>query len=209
MVMNMKEEVGADVGKPLPAVRYLGIRRPRSDRLLLHRLHQNILYLKLRSLLPVSDGRKPSEVLPAPGELPRGVFSNDESKGERRGPCLLETKESNGSCNEEEVDDDGDNNSFIENSEEEEARLEDFVPTIKVRKMAGSLLISTVIQKEVALSSNLFRLLENEDLSIIFEHQYRTKTKVCHTIRVRVPPEMDIDAFKAKLEAWGAGKEPC
>ncbi|XP_031501707.1 uncharacterized protein LOC116265294 [Nymphaea colorata] len=148
---------------------------------------------------------KPSEVLPAPGELPRGRFL------QRRGPCLLETKESNGSWNEEEVDDDDDNNSFIENGEEEEeeARLEDFVPTIKVRKMDGPLLISTVIQKEVALSSNLFRLLENEHLSIIFEHQCPTKTKVRNTFQVRVPPEMDIDASKAKLEARGDRKEPC
>lgn len=57
-------------------------------------------------------------------------------------------------------------------------------PSIKIKRMDSCLLISAVVLKDVALSSSLFRLIEEEKLDVIFENQYRTETKVSHTLQV-------------------------
>ncbi|KAK9124106.1 hypothetical protein Sjap_013708 [Stephania japonica] len=81
-----------------------------------------------------------------------------------------------------------------------------FVPSIEIRTMEGALLINAVVLKEVSLTSALFRVLEEEKLDIVFENQYRSETKACHTIQVRVEPDYNIDSLARKLGVW-AGKK--
>ncbi|KAK9168573.1 hypothetical protein Syun_000713 [Stephania yunnanensis] len=83
-----------------------------------------------------------------------------------------------------------------------------FIPSIRIKRMEDHLiLISTVVVKDVALTSDLFQLLEDEKLDIASESQYRTETRVAHTVQVKVPEGYDVDALEKKLCAW-AGKAP-
>ncbi|KAK9158663.1 hypothetical protein Scep_005237 [Stephania cephalantha] len=60
-----------------------------------------------------------------------------------------------------------------------------FIPSIRIKRMEDHLiLISTVVVKDVALTSDLFQLLEDEKLDIASESQYRTETRVAHTVQV-------------------------
>lgn len=77
-----------------------------------------------------------------------------------------------------------------------------FVPSIKIKRMDKILLISAVVCKDVATSSALFRVLEEEKLDIVHENQYRTENKVCYTIQARLHSELDSAALKEKLLAW-------
>ncbi|KAK9158666.1 hypothetical protein Scep_005240 [Stephania cephalantha] len=94
----------------------------------------------------------------------------------------------------------------FESDEEEESSLlsqpRPFVPSIEIRTIEGSLLINTVVLKEVSLTSALFRVLEDEKLDIVFENQYRSETKAFHTIQVRVEPDYNIDGLVRKLGVW-------
>ncbi|OVA19489.1 hypothetical protein BVC80_9057g70 [Macleaya cordata] len=84
--------------------------------------------------------------------------------------------------------------------------LKPFVPSIKIKKMETTVLINTIVLKEVALTSTLFKILEEEEkLDIVSENQYRTETKVAHTIQVKVEPEYNIDGLEKKLHKWGSG----
>ncbi|MCL7026887.1 hypothetical protein MKW94_021283 [Papaver nudicaule] len=78
-----------------------------------------------------------------------------------------------------------------------------FMPSIKIRKiMEDSILIDTVVQKDVALTSTLFAILEEEKLDIVFEHQYRTEIEVSHTIQVKVQPGYNLNVLENKLRTW-------
>lgn len=85
---------------------------------------------------------------------------------------------------EEEIEEEEDEEEEKEEEDMVDVTQEAFVPSIKIKRMEKALLISTVVLKHVALSSGLFRLLEEEKLDLIFENQYRTETKVSHTIQV-------------------------
>ncbi|KAF5197339.1 hypothetical protein FRX31_013074 [Thalictrum thalictroides] len=94
----------------------------------------------------------------------------------------------------------------IESDDEEENSSKPFVPKVRTKNLdADSLLIETLVLKDVALTSCLFRILEEEKLEIVFEHQYRTETKVSHTLQVKVQEGYNIEALEMKLCTW-AGK---
>ncbi|KAI3926144.1 hypothetical protein MKW98_028280 [Papaver atlanticum] len=78
-----------------------------------------------------------------------------------------------------------------------------FMPSIKIRKITeDSILIDTVVQKDVSPTSTLFGVLEEEKLDIVFERQYRTETQVSHTIQVKVQPDYDLHDLEYKLRTW-------
>ncbi|KAI3856731.1 hypothetical protein MKX03_029998 [Papaver bracteatum] len=83
--------------------------------------------------------------------------------------------------------------------------VKSFVPSIKISKIEDLILIHTTVFKKVALTSTLFRILEEENLDIVFENQYRTECKVAHTIQVRIQPEYDIQALENRLRIWAGG----
>ncbi|KAI3917196.1 hypothetical protein MKW92_050850 [Papaver armeniacum] len=77
------------------------------------------------------------------------------------------------------------------------------MPSIKIRKIReDSILIDTVVRKDVSPTSTLFGVLEEEKLDIIFERQYRTETQVSHTIQVKVQPDYDLHDLENKLRTW-------
>ncbi|RZC62109.1 hypothetical protein C5167_023847 [Papaver somniferum] len=83
------------------------------------------------------------------------------------------------------------------------SRLDQFLPSIKIRKITeDSILIDTVVQKDVSPTSTLFCVLEEEKLDIVFERQYRTETQVSHTIQVKVQPDYDLHDLEYKLRTW-------
>ncbi|OVA17952.1 hypothetical protein BVC80_1835g355 [Macleaya cordata] len=90
-----------------------------------------------------------------------------------------------------------------EDEEDEESKASrPFKPSIKILRMEDSIQISSIVQKDISLTSTLFGVLEEEKLDILFENQYRTETKVAHTIQVRVKPGYDVDALEKKLRTW-------
>ncbi|KAI3997757.1 hypothetical protein MKX01_007644 [Papaver californicum] len=81
----------------------------------------------------------------------------------------------------------------------------EFMPSINIQKITeDSILIDTVVQKDVSLTSTLFGVLEEEKkLDIVFERQYRiTETLVSHTIQVKVQPDYDLHDLEIKLCTW-------
>ncbi|KAI3831354.1 hypothetical protein MKW92_039549 [Papaver armeniacum] len=80
--------------------------------------------------------------------------------------------------------------------------VKSFVPSIKISKIEDLILINTMVLKKVALTSSLFRILEEENLDIVFENQYRTECKVAHTIQVRIQPEYNIQLLENRLRMW-------
>ncbi|PIA37143.1 hypothetical protein AQUCO_03000011v1 [Aquilegia coerulea] len=89
--------------------------------------------------------------------------------------------------------------------ESDEEISKPFVPSVKIKKFDDSVLIETLALKDVALTSGLFRILEDEKLEILFENQYRTETIVAHTLQVKLQPGYNIEALEMKLCVW-AGK---
>ncbi|RZC90881.1 hypothetical protein C5167_028712 [Papaver somniferum] len=83
--------------------------------------------------------------------------------------------------------------------------VKSFVPSIKISKIEDLILINTTVLKKVALTSFLFRILEEENLDIVFENQYRTESVVAHTIQVRVQPEYNIQVLENRLRMWAGG----
>ncbi|XP_058077311.1 uncharacterized protein LOC131225738 [Magnolia sinica] len=195
---------GATPTNPLKGVRALLIRKNSPAELLLNRLREYLLYSKLRSLLPSQPFEVkrlkeiPMEYEPAPHEIP-GRDSDDENTS---GPAEASRAEDSSQSQGEDFD------YALESDEEKEKNSgpgKTFIPSIKIKKLDSTLLISTVVLKDVALSSALFRLLEEEKLDIVYENQYRTETKVVHTIQVNLPSEgLDIDDLEQKLQAWAA-----
>ncbi|KAF5203508.1 hypothetical protein FRX31_006905 [Thalictrum thalictroides] len=98
------------------------------------------------------------------------------------------------------------NCNIISEDDDEDRSKQLFVPTIKLKKMNNdSILIDTMVLKNVSLTSDLFRILEEEKLDILFENQYRTETKVAHTLQVKVQQGYNIATLEEKLCLW-AGK---
>ncbi|KAF9594173.1 hypothetical protein IFM89_028830 [Coptis chinensis] len=174
--------------------------------LILSRLRKDLLYSKLRSLIP-SQEVKPSEAATElelePYEIPAERDYDEEyfnppnaSNGFLTNIDRLENKRSN------EDDKTSGYTVLFESEEDEEETLKPFVPSIKLDRMEGSILISTIVLKEVSLTSALFALLEEEKLDIVSENQYRTETKVAHTIQLNVPPGYNIDELERRLCIW-------
>ncbi|KAJ8622778.1 hypothetical protein MRB53_031307 [Persea americana] len=174
----MKKTHFMSTPKPDLSAISLSMARKNRPRDLLRRLRQYFLYSKLRSLLPPQPLQLTSFVgsteMATEYEPPRHEIPRGDFDEDKRAENNREEKEAEGEAEEDEDD----------------VRMDD------------SLLISTVVLKDVALSSSLFRLLEEEKLNIIFENQYRTETKVSHTLQVRVPLEYDVDVLERKLQKW-------
>ncbi|KAI3846110.1 hypothetical protein MKW98_015479 [Papaver atlanticum] len=83
--------------------------------------------------------------------------------------------------------------------------VKSFVPSIKISKIEDLIFINTTVLKKVALTSSLFRILEEENLDIVFENQYRTECKVAHTVQVRIQPEYNIQVLENRLRMWAGG----
>ncbi|KAK1308601.1 hypothetical protein QJS10_CPA09g01850 [Acorus calamus] len=187
----------------MKGVRDVQIRKNTSQSQLLRRLKEYLLYTRLKSLVSPPHTYKMDhessstsctvndaisiECEPRPSEVPRRD-SDEEITSSSLGV---------GGDHEEEVDksDYGDVDDKWE-----------FVPSIKLKRMDNSLIINTVVLKEVSLTSKLFKLLEEEELDIVFANEYRTESKVVHTIQVNSYSEVDVDAFEEKLCLW-AGKK--
>ncbi|XXG83645.1 hypothetical protein AAC387_Pa10g1349 [Persea americana] len=205
----MKKTHFMSTPKPDLSAISLSMARKNRPRDLLRRLRQYFLYSKLRSLLPpqplqltsfVGSTEMATEYEPPRHEIPRGDFDEDKRAENNR-----EEKEAEGEAEEDE-DDVVCECDYVNDNDEDDDEVDGtekaFVPSIKTKRMDDSLLISTVVLKDVALSSSLFRLLEEEKLNIVFENQYRTETKVSHTLQVRVPLEYDVDVLERKLKKW-------
>ncbi|KAJ8619721.1 hypothetical protein MRB53_028250 [Persea americana] len=179
-------------------IRVAVIRKNSPRDILLRQLREYFLYSKLSSLLPrgqpleeisssIEGDQVATEYEPPIHEIPGG--DSDEERAIAIPPQQEEEQEQEEEEDEKEED-------MVDVTQEA------FVPSIKIKRMEKALLISTVVLKHVALSSGLFRLLEEEKLDLLFENQYRTETKVSHTIQVRMPSEYDVDALETKLQTW-------
>ncbi|XP_042485862.1 uncharacterized protein LOC122066106 [Macadamia integrifolia] len=181
------------------SVRAVLIRKNSPEDLLLRRLRQHLLFAKLRSLIPP----QPFQMMEEETNVAPLASSSSTTPTPALAPRLLQCE---GKNEEEEVDDDDDEddgNYKIEVEVEDESKP--FMPSIKIIKSEVSLLISTVVLKDISLTSTLFHLLEQEELQIDYETQYRSETKVSHTIKVTVRPGYDVDELEKKLWRW-AGK---
>ncbi|KAK9153856.1 hypothetical protein Sjap_001336 [Stephania japonica] len=172
-------------GVPVP------IRKKCRQHLILRRLTENLRYYKLRSLIPSQSSKK--------------IRSHDDEDGFKAATnttSLVSTRplSPNLKIQEEECKPCCTSKStevIFENPEEP------FVPTITIRKMEGSLLINAVVLKHVALTSNLFRIFEEEEkIGVLFENHYRTESKASHTIHLDVQLDYDVCTLEKKLCAW-------
>ncbi|KAK1265871.1 hypothetical protein QJS04_geneDACA000267 [Acorus gramineus] len=155
----------------------------------LRRLKEYLLYRKLRSLVSPPNTYE--------NEIQSTNMDEEEIKSaDRTGDEGVEA------CKSSECDDDVD----VDYGEDDDDDEWEFVPSVKLKRMDTSLLISAVVLKDVALSSKLFQLLEEQKLDIVFANQYRTETKVSHTIQVNLHSENEMVAFKERLYLW-AGKK--
>lgn len=139
-------------------------------------------------------------------ELPR-LEAPPDSDEEDAGKMEVKGKCDEGDENEEHTEIIFEEGGF--DDEDEERPITPFVPWIKIKQMEESFLITTMVHKEVALTSNLFRIMEEERLDIVFENQCRTKTKVSHTLQVSICVILCIALIStslfAKLEIWEMG----
>ncbi|KAI3908314.1 hypothetical protein MKX01_027336 [Papaver californicum] len=167
--------------------------------LLQRRIKEYILFSKLKSMIPhqpfqgqISERNEEAiEVDMELREIPSAERDSDE-----------ETK----SDDEEKDDDLGDTTiDFDSDYEKDRDEVISFVPSIKLNVMENEILINTIVLKSVALTSSLFRILEKENLEIVFENQYRTESKVAHTIQVRIQPEYNVQVLENRLRMWAGG----
>ncbi|XP_010267270.1 PREDICTED: uncharacterized protein LOC104604568 [Nelumbo nucifera] len=210
MVKNNNKNIGVRSSTParsyysLCGVRAVLITRRNSPQdLILRRLRRYLLYCKLRSLIPPNlqlrtegglGGANGVEVEHHETQL--GDSSDEENCSIEMG--LDDSGKSHGNNQKE-------NHNKKGTEEDDDQELQPFVPSIKFTRFDSSLLISTVVLKDIALTSVLFHILEEEKLAIVSENQYRTETKVSHTVLVRVKPDYDVDELEKKLCRW-AGK---
>ncbi|KAL5995215.1 hypothetical protein ACLOJK_025273 [Asimina triloba] len=193
-------------------VRAVLIRKDSPEDLLLRRLKEYLLYSKLRALLPSQSAadmrriqesspphQRAMEYEPEPHEIPARDSDDENSSGGVPAESRKVDEHGGG--------DDDDFEYAVLDSNADEKSEKAFVPSIKIKKMDSNLLlISTIVLKNVALSSVLFRLLEEEKLDIVCENQYRTETKVSHTIQVNLCSEdYDVGALELRLGAWARG----
>ncbi|KAK9158671.1 hypothetical protein Scep_005245 [Stephania cephalantha] len=155
---------------------------------ILRRLREHFLYSKLRSLLPPPDNKVPNKYCQQASS--REIVLEKDEVGVEVGPV-----DGNGGCDEE----------LRSVTVEFENEASAFVPTIDMVKMEGSIFVSTVALKDVALTSALFRILEEGRLDVVFENQSRTGDKVAHIFQVRVEQGFDGNDFANKLCKWARG----
>ncbi|MCL7039302.1 hypothetical protein MKW94_021108 [Papaver nudicaule] len=168
--------------------------------LLQRRIKEYIVFSRLKSMIPP---RPSEEQIPARHEeatevdmelreIPAAEKDSDEENEDIK------------SDDEDEDEDDLGNISidFDSDYEKDADEVESFVPSIKIDQMDNLVLINTTVLKNVALTSSLFRIFEQENLDIVFENQYRTEAKVAHTIQVRIRPEYNIRILEARLQMW-------
>ncbi|KAG9449538.1 hypothetical protein H6P81_009503 [Aristolochia fimbriata] len=194
----------------LAGVRAVIIRKNSPEALILRRIREYLLFSKLRSLVPPLqfETRAPSpnpnssegvmEYEPERDEIPVG--DSDEDNAET-------STESETTSTRDKASEDAEEEVLFEEEDEKDGTGAEkpFVPSIKIKRTDDALFISTIVLKDVALTSLLFHILEEEKLDIVYENQYRTETKVAHTIQVRVGADYDADALEKKLCIW-AGK---
>ncbi|KAJ4978096.1 hypothetical protein NE237_008876 [Protea cynaroides] len=194
-------------------VRAVPISKNSPEHLLFRRLRQRLLFAKPRSLIPpqafqqvrtfgTCEQEKTTEVKVESHEIPQGdsdedmeaapsASSSGAASSAAPAPALL--------------DDDEDNDGKYKIEVEVEDESKPLVPSIQIIKSEASLLISTIVLKDMSLSSTLFQILEQEELQIDYENQYRSEKKVSHNIKVNVRPGYDVDQLEKKLWRW-AGK---
>ncbi|RZC77191.1 hypothetical protein C5167_001335 [Papaver somniferum] len=168
--------------------------------LLQRRIKEYILFSRLKSMIPPQPSQEQisirheeaTEVDMELSEIPSAERDSDE-----------ETK----SDDDDEDEDDLGNISIDYDSdfEKDGDDAKSFVPSIKITKIEDLILINTTVLKNVALTSSLFRIFEDENLDIVFENQYRTECKVAHTIQVRIQPEYNIQLLEKRLRMWAGG----
>ncbi|KAK9126565.1 hypothetical protein Scep_015411 [Stephania cephalantha] len=177
----------------------------RGEHLIRRRLAENLRYYKLRSIIPSQTSKKirsrddedEDEVRAATNttRLQVSTLSPNLKIQEEQVVLVVEREECEPCCSTS-------NRStevIFENPEEP------FVPTIAIREMEGnSLLINAVVNKNVSLTSNLFRIFEEEEnkIVVLFENQYRTESNASHTIHLDVQPDYDVGTLEKKLCAW-------
>ncbi|KAI3882628.1 hypothetical protein MKW92_010336 [Papaver armeniacum] len=169
--------------------------------LLQRRIKEYIVFSKLKSMIPprpfqqqISERHEEAtEVDMELREIPSVERDSDE--------------ETMSDDDDDEDEDDLGNISIDYDSDFEKDRddVKSFVPSIKISKIEDLILINTMVLKKVALTSSLFRILEEENLDIVFENQYRTECKVAHTIQVRIQPEYNIQVLEKRLLMWAGG----
>ncbi|KAI3846111.1 hypothetical protein MKW98_015480 [Papaver atlanticum] len=164
--------------------------------LLQRRIKEYILFSRLKSMIPPQPSQEQisarheeaTEMDMELREIPSAERDSDE-----------ETKS-------DDEDDLGDTTiDFDSDYEKDGDEVKSFVPSININVMENLILINTIVLKKVALTSTLFRILEEENLDIVFENQYRTECKVAHTIQVRIQPEYNIQVLENRLRIWAGG----
>ncbi|KAI3868634.1 hypothetical protein MKX03_013144 [Papaver bracteatum] len=167
--------------------------------LLQRRIKEYILFSKLKSMVPPPQAfqeqisvrhEEATEVDMELREIPSSERDSDE-----------ETK----SDDDDDEDEDDLGNIYVDYDSDFDKDGDDvksFVPSIKISKIEDLILINTMVLKKVALTSSLFRILEEENLDIVFENQYRTECKVAHTIQVRIQPEYNVQLLENRLRMW-------
>lgn len=164
--------------------------------LLQRRIKEYILFSKLKSMVPPPQAfqeqisvrhEEATEVDMELREIPSDERDSDEE-----------------SKSDDEDEDDLGNISIDYDSdfEKDGDDVKSFVPSIKITIIEDLILINTTVLKNVALTSSLFRIFEEENLDIVFENQYRTECKVAHTVQVRIQPEYNIQLLENRLRTW-------
>ncbi|KAK9127565.1 hypothetical protein Syun_016362 [Stephania yunnanensis] len=205
-MMTIERRVGHDRrrrprrrhGVPVPISK-----KCRGEHLIRRRLAENLRYYKLRSIIPSQTSKKirsrddEDEVKAATNTTPLRVstLSPNLMTQEEQVVLAVEIEEYEPCCSTSSRS----TEVIFENPEEP------FVPTITIREMEGnSLLINAVVNKNVSLTSNLFRIFEEEEnkIVVLFENQYRTESNASHTIHLDVQPDYDVGTLEKKLCAW-------
>ncbi|KAK9127559.1 hypothetical protein Syun_016356 [Stephania yunnanensis] len=167
---------------------------------ILKQIKEYVLYTRLRSLVPptLPSEIKGSENVATEIELDCEEAPERESDEESNGGVRGRGSDGEIGC--------GEGCCRVVFESEEEDVTEEFVPSVKIRVLEESLLISTIVDKDIALASELFRILEEEnEIDIVFENQYRTESRVAYTIQVKVLPDYKVELLEKKLCRW-AGK---
>ncbi|KAI3856729.1 hypothetical protein MKX03_029996 [Papaver bracteatum] len=167
--------------------------------LLQRRIKEYILFSRLKSMIPPQ---------PSQEQISERHEEATEMDMELREIPLAERDSDEETKSDDDDDDDHLGNitiDFDSDYEKDGDAVKSFVPSININVMENLVLINTTVLKNVALTSTLFRILEEENLDIVFENQYRTECKVAHTIQVRIQPEYDIRVLENRLRMWEGG----
>ncbi|RZC77194.1 hypothetical protein C5167_001350 [Papaver somniferum] len=164
------------------------------------RIKEYILFSKLKSMVP-------------PPQAFQEQISGRHEEATELDMELREIPSAERDSDEETKSDDDDDKDDLGNTsidydsdyEKDGDEVKSFVPSIKISKIEDLILINTTVLNKVALTSSLFRILEEENLDIVFENQYRTECTVAHTIQVRIQPEYNIQVLENRLRIWAGG----